>query len=72
MSEQIKKEKYVVEVGVKSLKYLAESASNYYLTDNIDHAIKTADEEANSYFGVPCLKNKNPRIRKVIISYKLI
>lgn len=66
------KEKFVIEVGTKSFKYLSESVRGYNLTDDLDYAMKiTNEEQAKSYFQVPCLKNKTPRLRKIKITYEL-
>lgn len=60
-------EKYIIEVGVRSIKYLGESASSYNLTDKLQYATQfNSKEQAEHLFNVPCLKGKQIRIKKLI------
>lgn len=51
-------EKYVIEVGVRSIRYLSETATGYKLTDKL--------QQAEQLFNAPCLKDKQIKIRKLI------
>ena len=64
-------EKYIIEVGVRSIKYLSETATGYKLTDELKNALQlNTENNANAYinnsFPIPCLKDKQTRIRKLI------
>lgn len=63
-------EKYIITAGNK---YFANSMRTFKLTDNIDLAIHFRNkEDAESHFDVPVLKNKNPKIKKLLIKYEII
>ena len=60
-------EKYVIEVGVRSIRYLSETATGYKLTNKLQYAKQFINkEQAEQFFNAPCLKDKQIRIRKLI------
>jgi hypothetical protein len=66
-------EKYVIETGVRSIKYLSYGVKAYILDSNISHAeFLLSKESAEHYLGLDCLKGKNPRVKKVKITYEVV
>jgi hypothetical protein len=63
-------EKYIIEVGVKSFKYLEETPKSYGLANELKYAILfDTESDANSCINgweLPCLKNRQVKVKKLI------
>lgn len=68
----MKEEKFVIMVETDNGMKFFRGGAEFVLVDTVASATKLDSENMeNNFINIPCLRNKNPRIKSVLITYEL-